>query len=315
MDSRRSRLLAVITAGAALGAITLTIAAGDPAPASGLAVPSPPERALELPPAGAMPTFAVTFAPPYQRVVPGFASPPRAGILIDLGTGRVMWQRAPDRVLPIASLTKMMNALVTVSRATPDRPIRISAGAAGMGGSRVGALPAGRTMPVEALLAGMLIPSGNDAATALAEGLGPGRARFVARMNARAREMGLGCTRFESPTGLAPGDRSCARDLARIAAGLLAQPRLARIVQREWQSIGIPGGKRVRVRNRNPLVQAHYPGISGIKTGHTALAGFSLAASAARPDGRVLLGVLLASPDTGRQMRALFDRGFDALGR
>lgn len=183
-----------------------------------------------------------------------------------------------------------------------------------IGGSVVGGMPAGKSMPVEDLLAGMLVVSGNDAALALADGLGPGRARFTMRMNALARQMGLSCTHFNTPTGLSKGDRSCASDVAKMAAAVLAEPRLARIVRKAWDSIKLPGqAKPVRLRNRNPLLQSNYPGIDGVKTGHTAAAGYCLAASVAREGGQRLLGVLLHSPDTGAQMRHLFDLGLKAM--
>jgi D-alanyl-D-alanine carboxypeptidase len=235
-------------------------------------------------------------------------------MLIDLGSGRVMWSSNATRILPIASLTKMMNALVAQASGGPSTPVTITGSDTSIGGSTVGVLPAGKSMPLDDLLAGMLVVSGNDAALALADGLGPGRARFVEKMNARAKAMGLTCTHFVTPTGLSSDDRSCARDVASMAAAVISVPRLARIVRKAWDTIPIPGSKKpAKLRNRNPLLQSKYPGVDGVKTGHTTPAGWCLAATATRSGNRRLLGVLLHSPDTGVQMRKLLDLGFQRL--
>lgn len=258
--------------------------------------------------------WGVTRAPAKHRIRPNLKGRPAAGILIDASTGEVMWSLRPDSRRPIASLTKMMNALVALDRAKPDRKILITRYAATMGGSRVGGLPIGERMRVGALLRGMMIVSGNDAANALADGLGPGRNRYVSRMNARARAMHLPCTRFSSPEGLGTGNRSCARDLAVIGRAVLADRDLARIVARPWDGIEVGrNGKRL-LRNRNPLIQRGYPGITGIKTGFTAAAGHCLVASAKRGNRR-LISVLLGEDDKSRMTQRLLDSGFRALNR
>lgn len=255
-----------------------------------------------------------TKAPRSHRVTPNLGGLPAAGILVDASTGMVMWSRNAGMRRPVASLTKMMNALVAIDLADPDRQIRISRTAAGMGGSVVGGLPAGGSMRVGTLLRGMLIVSGNDAANALADGLGPGRARFVDRMNARARAMHLRCTSFTSPEGLGTGNRSCARDLALIARALLANPSLRSTVAKSWDSIVLAGKGRRLLRNRNPLMQRGYPGVTGVKTGHTAPAGWCLVASATRGSHR-LISVMLGSDERAWQSQRLLDAGFRALRR
>ena len=258
--------------------------------------------------------WGVTKAPASRRVRPNLKGRPAAGILVDASTGEVMWALRADSRRPIASLTKMMNALVALDRAKPDRTVKISRSAATMGGSTVGGLPVGERMRVGSLLRGMMIVSGNDASNALAEGLGPGRRKFVARMNARARAMHLPCTRFTSPEGLGTGNRSCARDLAVIGRAVLADPDLARIVAREWDGIAVGrNGKRL-LHNRNPLVKRGYPGIAGIKTGYTAAAGYCLVASAKRGNRR-LIAVLLGEDKDARMTERLLDSGFRALRR
>jgi D-alanyl-D-alanine carboxypeptidase (penicillin-binding protein 5/6) len=240
-----------------------------------------------------------------------FRKQPRAGLLFDLDTGEVLWRRLPDRVLPIASLTKMMTALVVVRRAAPDAKVRVTKEALAYRGSGVGVLPRGRRVKLETMLNGLLLPSGNDAAIALAQRVSGTVAGFVERMNEHARALGMGCTRFSSPSGLVDeGNHSCATDLAGMARAVLDEPRLARIVKRRRAVLPFPiKGGRLHLSNNNPLLRSGYPGVLGIKTGFTARAGRCLVA-AARRNGRRLGIVLLHSPDPARQARLLLNRGF-----
>jgi serine-type D-Ala-D-Ala carboxypeptidase (penicillin-binding protein 5/6) len=240
-----------------------------------------------------------------------FGHPPRAGLLFDLDTGRVLWRRRPLLVAPIASLTKMMTALLVVGAEPPSARVLITPQAVAFQGSGVGLLPKGKRVSLEALLYGLLLPSGNDAAIALAQGVGGTVGRFVARMNQRARDLGLRCTRFSSPSGFVDaGNHSCAADLAALARAVLDQPRLARIVRRRRVDLPFPiKGGRLELYNNNPLLRTGYAGTIGVKTGYTDAAGHCLVA-AARRRGRRLGVVLLGSPDTARQARRLLDRGF-----
>jgi serine-type D-Ala-D-Ala carboxypeptidase (penicillin-binding protein 5/6) len=244
-----------------------------------------------------------------------FHRQPRSGLLFDLDTGTVLWRRLPDRMLPIASLTKMMTALVVVQRARPADKVRITKEALAYKGSGVGVLPRGKRVKLETLLNGLLLPSGNDAAIALAQRVSGTVARFVVRMNEQARALGLSCTRFSSPSGFEDaGNHSCATDLAAMARAVLDEPRLARIVKRRRAVLPFPiKGGRIYLFNNNPLLRTGYPGTIGVKTGFTNAAGRCLVA-AARRNGRRLGVVLLHSPDPGRQARVLLDRGF-RLGR
>jgi serine-type D-Ala-D-Ala carboxypeptidase (penicillin-binding protein 5/6) len=246
-------------------------------------------------------------------IVP-FKRPPRSGLLFDLDTGEVLWRRLPDRILPIASLTKMMTALVVVQRSAPDDKVRVTKEALAYKGSAVGVLPKGKRVKLETMLNGLLLPSGNDAAIALAQRMSGTVARFVTRMNDQARRWGLECTRFSSPDGFEDdGNHSCAVDLAALARAVLDRPRLARIVKRRRAVLPFPiKGGRLYLFNNNPLLRTGYPGAIGIKTGYTDAAGRCLVAAAQR-NGRRLGVVLLHSPDAGKQARQLLDRGF-ALG-
>jgi D-alanyl-D-alanine carboxypeptidase (penicillin-binding protein 5/6) len=257
--------------------------------------------------------FAVRLQGPRDLVRVRFKRPPRAGLLFDLDTGRVLWRRAPERRLPIASLTKMMTALVVADRIPRGTRIPISRRARDIRGSKVGLrVSRGRRVGVETLLHGLLLASGNDAAVALAERAGPGVPRFVARMNRHGAELGLRCTRFRSPEGLR-GNTACAPDLAAIARAVLATPRLARIVRRPRAVMPFPDrDRKLHLATTNPLLRQGYRGTTGVKTGYTRTAGPCLVASATR--GRRRLGVvLLDSQNPSRQAAQLLDRGFRAL--
>ena len=245
-----------------------------------------------------------------------FKHAPRSGLLFDVDTGRVLWRRDPTRVLPMASLTKMMTALVVTDRVAPRARVPITREALRYRGSGVGLLPRGKRIGVDTMLHGLLLPSGNDAAIALAQRAAGNVPSFVALMNARARRMGLVCTRFSNPDGLvARGNHSCAGDLAAIARAVLRVPRLARIVRRRQAVLPFPIKRgKLYLYNSNPLLRQGYRGATGLKTGYTVAAGRCLVATARR--GPLRLGVvLLDSPDPATQARKLLDRGFRAAGR
>jgi serine-type D-Ala-D-Ala carboxypeptidase (penicillin-binding protein 5/6) len=245
-----------------------------------------------------------------------FHRPPRAGLLFNLDSGRVLWQRNPSTRMRIASLTKMMTALLTVESSPPDASVLITKEAVDQSGSKVGVLPLGKHVRLETLLYGLLLPSGNDAAVALAQHVAGRVSAFVTRMNAEAAKLGMGCTRYSSPSGyLNQGNYSCAADLAVLAHVDLAQPRLARIVRTFTAALPFPikGGK-LYLYNNNPLLRYAYPGVTGLKTGYTSEAGDCLVATAER-NGVRLGVVLLHSPDPATQASQLLNRGFEGIYR
>jgi D-alanyl-D-alanine carboxypeptidase len=278
---------------------------------------SPPPRPV-LSPAGfalAKPALALTgiSTPPQDDPVQiPFSDPPRAGLLFNLTTGQVLWARNPFVRLPIASLTKMMTALIAVRSAPPDAPVLITRQAVDMPGSKVGVLPLGRHVRLESLLYGLLLPSGNDAAVALAQHVAGTVNEFVARMNEEAAKLGLGCTRYSSPSGYyGKGNFSCVADLAVLAHVDMEQARIAKIVG-TYEAIlpfPIPGGK-LYLDNNNPLLIYGYPGVTGMKTGQTEAAGRCLVATAERHGVR-LGAIVLHSEDPGTQDRQLLDLGFE----
>jgi serine-type D-Ala-D-Ala carboxypeptidase (penicillin-binding protein 5/6) len=250
--------------------------------------------------------------PAQDAIAVPFHHPPHAGLLFNLSTGQVLWQRNPYKRLRIASLTKMMTALLTVQSVPSAGRVLITRAAINSAGSKVGVLPLGKHVRVETMLYGLLLPSGNDAAVALAQDVAGSVHAFVARMNAQAAKLGMGCTRYSSPSGyFNAGNFSCAADLAVLAHVDLQQPRLASIVRTYSAELPLPikGGK-VWLYNNNPLLIYHYPGATGLKTGFTDAAGKCLVATAER-DGVRLGVVLLNSPNPGTQARQLLDRGFE----
>jgi D-alanyl-D-alanine carboxypeptidase len=239
-----------------------------------------------------------------------FKHPPRAGLVFDLRTGQVLWARNPLTPLPIASLTKIMTAILVVERTQPQDRARITREALAYQGSGVGVLPKHKLVPVEGLLAGMLLPSGNDAALALADHLAGTDRRFVREMNARARAMSLGCTHYASADGIEDGNRSCAADLAALARVAMSKPRIARLVRKPQAHPRFPiKGGHLWLNSTNPLLHMGYPGTIGLKTGSSNRAGHCLIAVVQR-GGRIYAAVLLHSPDTGAQAKKLLDRAF-----
>jgi D-alanyl-D-alanine carboxypeptidase (penicillin-binding protein 5/6) len=317
----RGLLAAIVLALAALVAGCGGSSAGDHAggaPVTTRPVPSPlqvsngPVEAADP----ARPPLRLKLSATADPIRLRFHQQPRSGILFDLDTGEVLWRRLPDRVLPIASLTKMMTALIVVRREQPDDKVRVTKEALAYKGSAVGVLPRGKRIKLETMLNGLLLPSGNDAAIALAQRVSGTVTKFVTRMNEQARAFGMSCTRYSSPDGFKnEGNHSCATDLASLARAVLDQPRLARIVKRRRAVLPFPiKGGRIYLFNNNPLLRTGYPGTIGVKTGFTDAAGRCLVAAAER-DGRRLGVVLLHSPDPGRQARVLLDRGFRRVGR
>jgi D-alanyl-D-alanine carboxypeptidase len=243
-----------------------------------------------------------------------FKRPPRAGMVFDVGTGEILWRHHPVDRRPVASLTKVMTALLVVDETRPRDQARITKDALDYRGSAVGLLPKGRHVPVESLLHGLLMPSGNDAAIALADHVAGSRAAFVALMNQKAQKLGLRCTHFRSPSGIEDGDRSCAADLAALARYAMARKRIARIARKPHASVKFPKTKwtkrgRLFLSSTNPLLRMGYHGTLGLKTGYTNKAGRCLIAIVRR-GSRTLGVVLLGSPDPQRQARSLFAKAF-----
>jgi D-alanyl-D-alanine carboxypeptidase len=258
-----------------------------------------------------LPTYGWALAPPGQRVMVKLKQSLSSGVLFNVRTGDVLWSRHPDRVLPIASLTKMMTALIVVAHSHLSDRVLITRQAVHFSGSGVGELPLGRRVPLLPLLYGLLLPSGNDAAIALAQHVAGTQSRFVALMNRQARSWGLRCTHFSSPSGiLDQQNHSCPGDLAILAHRMLEQPLLARVVGSRSAILPFPiKAHRLFLYNNNPLLIVGYRGTDGVKTGYTTAAGACLVATARR--GRAWFGVvLLHSANDVAQAETLLNAAF-----
>jgi D-alanyl-D-alanine carboxypeptidase (penicillin-binding protein 5/6) len=223
-----------------------------------------------------------------------------SALLVDLDSGQTLFARHPDDPLPPASTAKLMTALIVLQQANLDDVVTISQVAAETSGSRMG-LTAGETLTVRELLYGLLLPSGNDAAVALAEHVAGSQAAFVALMNDQAARLGLTATHFTGPHGMdAEGQTTSAADLLAVARAALEYPVFAQIVATPAAEIG-----GMALANTNELL-GKYPGVDGIKTGTSDAGGECLVASATRRDHR-LLAIVLGSQDRYADARTLLD--------
>jgi D-alanyl-D-alanine carboxypeptidase (penicillin-binding protein 5/6) len=220
----------------------------------------------------------------------------------------------PVQVLPMASITKLMTAFVVLDRATMDTMITVSARAAATPPTNL-PLGSGEQLTVRELMSALLLPSANDAANALADGLG-GETSFVAAMNMKARTLGLNRTHFVDVTGFdAPGHVSSAADLAQLAHDLfLAHPELLALTNQPRIILNATAThKEYDLQNFHPLV-GKYPGYAGGKPGYTGDAGYCLLTVAQRGDASIIT-VVLNSPDYAGESVKLLDEGFRRLGK
>lgn len=226
-----------------------------------------------------------------------------AYLLYDLDADRVLLTHQASTALPPASLTKLMTALLVLEKGELQTLVTVQ-GSDLVGGTAMG-LRAGEQRTVEELLWGMLIPSGNDAATALARHQGGTVGAFVTQMNERAVALGLAQTTFANPHGLdAEGHVSSAADLLILVRRVWDYPLFRQIVATATTTIGGHA-----LRNTNELLGTD-AGVNGIKTGTTDAAGQCLIA-AIQHDGRQIIGIVLGSSDRYTDMRAL-DRYYQA---
>ena len=268
-------------------------------------------------PAGADPTVV---APPEIEA--------KAWALVDGETGLLLAGENPDEGLPVASMTKVMSALVALreveaGEASLDDRVVVSEDAesyVGLVYSNVG-LISGETATLRDLLVATLVPSGTDAVYAVAEHLGDGSSEaFVARMNEEARALGLEDTRFESPAGLdTPENFASARDMAEISREAMAYPEFAEIVGQAAATIETDN-RKIEIFNTNDLLDTYEPA-TGIKTGTSPESGPSLVASAESEGESYVAIVLDAASEDGtpgdrfEDARAILEHGFGRFDR
>ncbi len=240
----------------------------------------------------------------------------KASVLIDCGTGSVLYESNQNKALPIASVTKLMTILLTLEEInkgnlSTEDVVNVSSNAAGMGGSQV-FLDANTEHSVSNLLKAVIVASANDASVALAEHISGSEQEFVSKMNNRANELGLVNTNFVNCTGLpASNHYSCAIDVANIMREVVKNPLYFQYSGIWMEDYPHPSGRVTEMANTNKLIR-NYNGCDAGKTGSTNEAGFCLCATAQRNNMRLISVVLGADSSANRfaDASAQFDWGF-----
>lgn len=225
----------------------------------------------------------------------------RGGLVYDVTRNKIVWGKNMDQAVPIASITKMMVALIAVEEITADKicwdePIEVTREAVLIQGSKV-YLKQGETLTMRKLLEAAMIRSGNDACYLIAQYLGDTEAEFVERMNRKAEALGMENTKFSNSTGM-PADKgkkdnhSTPMDLLRLAKEVLKYPDLVEITSRKRETIDNGYNPTFTFDNRNKLVSKYEDDIDGLKTGFTNNAKYCIVATSKRCDYRVISIVL-----------------------
>lgn len=249
------------------------------------------------------------------------------GDLVDLTTGTQLWSEDPNVPRPMGSITKVMTALVVLEEGDLNRKIEVTQAAVDyvqQDGASSAGLIAGDVLTAGQLLEAMLIPSGCDAAYLLATAYGPGRAAFIAKMNATAQALGLTHTHFTSFDGMPypteTSTYSSPADLVKLGEAAMKWPAFRAIVDQGSYSLPATASHHAyRWQQTNGLIGG-YPGATGIKTGDTDAAGDCLLFEATR-DGQTLIGVVQHAAPNGNLTsaiaagRTLLNWGFAHLQR
>jgi len=252
---------------------------------------------------------------------PAVAAPPKpavsapSAIVVDATSGDVLYARASNRERAIASTTKLMTALLTLESVRLGDVFSAPAYQAGPAESKIGLQP-GERMAVRDLLRALLLPSANDAAATLAQGVEGSKNRFVRAMNRRARQLRLRHTHYSNPVGLDEGrNYSSAADLVALARRLRKNPFFRHTTNLAEARLRT-GDHRRTVVNRNDLVE-RYRFVNGVKTGHTNKAGYVLVGSGTKKGVTVISAVLGDSSEATRDTDtiALLDYGLAQLKR
>lgn len=235
-----------------------------------------------------------------------------SAILVDFATGRVLWAKNEREKRPIASITKVVTAIIALENVRLDSKVPISQRATDAGESELYLSP-GEERTVEELLYGALLRSANDASVALAEYVGGSVENFIDLMNKKAKSIGMLDTNFTNPHGLKDGNLySTAYDLALIARYAMRNRKFAKIVGTKTYTIPWPNNPYPRVANNHNKLLEQYPAATGIKTGWTREAGYCLMASA-KKNGFSLISVVLNAPDSQSRFddsQRILDYGF-----
>lgn len=263
--------------------------------------------------------------PPVEySALPGATPPPELGafswIIADADSGEVLAAKGARHRLPQASTTKALTALTVIPHLDPHSTYVARKKDANADGSRVG-IEAGATYTIDDLLKGLMLPSGNDAASALANANG-GWPKTIAQMNGEARRLGALDTAVQNPSGLdAPGHYSTPFDLVTIFRAGLELPLFRQLVGTKTAAfpgeMPKPGKKRATypISNQDRLLMKGYPGIIGGKTGYTTNAGRTFVGAATRHGHTLLIAIMRTEQHLDEAGAKLLDWGFANVGK
>jgi D-alanyl-D-alanine carboxypeptidase (penicillin-binding protein 5/6) len=296
---------------AAIASAILVVAVAINAGAAGRQVAAPPPT--PVPPHGSPSPFPTKLATPEDATVAPDVDA-GAALLADPDTGQILFAKGPRTRRPIASITKLMTAVLARKDLPLHATVTVDPAATfdkkAYGATSVLGLRPGERISVENLLYGLLLGSANDAAVALAMAADGSEAAFVRHMNAEAERLDMRTTHFASASGLDDDGYSTPRDLLLLTRAINADPVLRTITATKFRSIPAPKGPDRVIQNRNVLLWL-YAGAIGTKTGSTAGAGQCVVATARR-DGRELVAIVLhAADEPFSDAAALLNYGFD----
>lgn len=239
----------------------------------------------------------------------------KAGLFIDTKNGQILYSKNPNERLPIASLVKVMTALIALERKSIDDTYLVSQSAADMEPDKM-LLIAGETLTLKELLYGVFLISANDASEVLAQGSTGDREEFIKLMNSKAVQLGMKDSYFANPSGLdedADNSYSTAYDLAILTRYLIRHyPEVVDISKQAHIYLPITDNHQDYDMYSGINLLTTYPGVVGFKTGYTPEAGYTLI-TLTRSDGHEVIGVLLGSEYRRDEARELLDYSFKKL--
>ncbi len=234
----------------------------------------------------------------------------KAALLMDVSTGIILYEKNADEALPMASLTKIMTAMLILENHDLDEVVEVQSNFSELEGVKIG-LHRGETMTIHNLLKALLIRSAGDAAMALAEYHSGSVENFVEEMNQRALDLDLYKTHFANPVGLDDvGHSASAKDLAVLSRYAMRLPAFRDIVKMSQATIESANGQFSYSFDSTNKLFGSYLNILGIKTGTTDEAGESLINLAKNDNGNEVIAVLLNSPDRFQENKSMIDWAF-----
>jgi D-alanyl-D-alanine carboxypeptidase (penicillin-binding protein 5/6) len=252
--------------------------------------------------------LTISIAPPTAVAAPTVSA--QGAAVIDVDSGRILYDKNGDQKMRIASLTKIMTAIVAIEESNIKDLVAVPDYAIGVEGSSI-YLRHGEKLTLEQLLYGLMLRSGNDAAVAIAHHVGGSLEGFVHLMNEKAKYLGLSATSFGNPHGLDDNDHqySTPNDMAKLSAYALKNETFQQIVATQVKKIPLHGEKWDRkLINKNKMLR-FYEGANGVKTGYTKLARRCLVSSAERDDRKIAV-VTLNAPNDWEDHSRLLDYAF-----